>query len=239
MRKPDFFGDFDFFMNKIRGGEPFVFSRYADGEVRLMRGERVKEGTQAFGVDHWFAEGGLSRLGRDLLGTVNRLEDNYFYGISGVNDSVDDHNFLNDLIESNNKSFVNLWINANYVRMQEFYRGLGGTVHLVVNERARRESFPFFVGELLGFPDDCVNFWEENADVFLGRARSLAAGYSGETFFVSAGPASEVLVHEMFLVNPSNQYIDVGSSLDEFVHGRKTRPYMQAGSRYSRFVSVF
>ena len=43
----------------------------------------------------------------------------------------------------------------------------------------------------------------------------------------------------MYKANPKNQYIDVGSSLDEFTHGRITRPYMDVNSPYSNEISKF
>ena len=43
----------------------------------------------------------------------------------------------------------------------------------------------------------------------------------------------------MYNANPNNKYIDVGSSIDEFTHGRKTRPYMDPKSNYSKEISYF
>jgi hypothetical protein len=43
----------------------------------------------------------------------------------------------------------------------------------------------------------------------------------------------------MFSANPNNQYIDVGSSIDEFTHGYKTRPYMNPSSQYANETSYF
>ena len=60
-----------------------------------------------------------------------------------------------------------------------------------------------------------------------------------QTFFVSAGPVSEILIHRMYVANPNNQYVDVGSSIDEFTHGYKTRPYMDSNSQYSKEISYF
>jgi len=60
-----------------------------------------------------------------------------------------------------------------------------------------------------------------------------------ELFFFAAGPISEIMIDVLYKTNPNNQYIDVGSSIDEFVHGKKTRPYMQSGTNYSKLVSNF
>jgi hypothetical protein len=43
----------------------------------------------------------------------------------------------------------------------------------------------------------------------------------------------------MYNHNPNNKYIDVGSSLDEFIHGKLTRPYMNPYSQYANQKSSF
>lgn len=239
MREADFFGDFDFFTNKILNEEPFAFSRYADGEVRLMKGKKVKEGTQAFNVDNWYSDEGLTRLGEDLLGTTSHTEDNYFYAISGLTDSKDDYQYLNEVIKSSNKTFVNLWINANYQRTMQFYNKLNRDVVVMANHNAVRGAFPFSVKDLYTYPNNCVQYWEENRDDVINGVENVAKLYDGMLFFVSVGPLTEVLIHYMYFANPNNTYVDVGSSIDEFVHGRKTRPYMNSSSPYSKLVSVF
>jgi hypothetical protein len=44
-------------------------------------------------------------------------------------------------------------------------------------------------------------------------------------FLVSAGPLSEVFIHQLYLSNPNNIYIDVGSSIDVFTKNKYTREY--------------
>ena len=43
----------------------------------------------------------------------------------------------------------------------------------------------------------------------------------------------------MYTINKNNTYVDMGSSLDEFTHGKITRPYMIEGSMYSKEKSFF
>jgi hypothetical protein len=61
---------------------------------------------------------------------------------------------------------------------------------------------------------------------------SIASQHTDTLFLVSAGPLSEAIIHRLYSKNPNNRYIDVGSSLDEIVHGKKTRPYMVEGTQY-------
>ena len=89
------------------------------------------------------------------------------------------------------------------------------------------------------FPDNCVDYWEVHGDSYIKALLEYTTQVTNKTFFVSAGPVSEILIHKMFVSNPNNQYVDVGSSIDEFVHGRITRPYMDPNSQYAKEVSYF
>ena len=77
---------------------------------------------------------------------------------------------------------------------------------------------------------DCVHYWEYAHADEKARAVELARRYERTLFLVAAGPMANVLIHTMFGVNPTNRYLDVGSALDELVHGRRTRPYMHLGT---------
>lgn len=238
MRNADFFGDFDFFTKKINSGEPFAFARYADGEVKLMKGDPVGKNTQAFTVDGWGSTGGNTLLGEELNQSMNHEESNYYYAISAPTDSFSDFEFLNRKIKNGNRTFVNLWINANYKKMKDFYESLDKEVWVVCNQEGVGKNFPF-KANVIPFPDDCITFWELNSHSYMSSLIELFGEGSGKTLFISAGPASEAIIHRLYQKNSGHQYIDVGSSIDEYVHGRETRPYMNSSSAYSREVSRF
>lgn len=231
--------DFDFFWKKIESNENFVFSRYADGEVLLMKGFEVGENTQAFNVDKWKAPNKLTKVGIDLLKTLNHIEDNYYYAIPGVNDNIEDYNFLKNKIISNNLTFVNLWINNNYNKTKNKLNNLNRDVILICNEKANSENFPFKINEIIKFPDDCITFWENNDISFLKILKNNIENKNNKLFFISCGPISEIIIDYLYTINPNNTYIDLGSSLDEFIYGYKTRPYMVTNSYYSNLISNF
>lgn len=240
MTQEKFLTDFQYYTNLILSNQPFAYARYADGEVRLMRGLEVGTNTQAYALDKWTSESGMNAVGEMLLNTLNHVEHNYHYAISGVSDSVDDYTFLTERIKNTNLTFANLWINANYKKMKAFYSSIKHEVYVVSNYKSRLDLFPFKVAEHFAFPDDCVAFFNTPlGENYIQQLTAYSSGVNGKTFFISAGPVSEILIHEMYLRNPNNQYIDVGSSLDEYTHGRKTRPYMHDGSVYANEVSHF
>jgi hypothetical protein len=123
--------------------------------------------------------------------------------------------------------------------MKAFYRELKKDVYLICNQKARKESFPFPVAEIFPFPDDCIRYWESYGDNYMQQLGEYVSQITNKTFFISCGPVSEIIIDKLYKLNPNNQYIDVGSSIDEFVHGYPTRPYMDPNSKYAKEVSYF
>lgn len=236
-----FTSDFNYFWQLINEGMNFTFTRYADGEVMLMKGIPVREDTQAYRVDNWQAPEGLTKVGQELLETLNHTEMDYYYGISGKSDNINDYLFLTKHIQHNTShlTFVNLWINANYIRTKEMLLNLKREAIIICNKEARKTNFPFPVKNISGFPNDCVKFWEQNSESYIEYLISQYGEERNQLFFISCGPVSEIIIHRLYQNNPNNAYIDMGSSLDEFIHGRMTRPYMDVNSPYSREKSTF
>ena len=234
-----FKSDFIKFTEKIKSDENFAYARYADGEVMLMRGIEVGFNTQAFQVDNWKSPDKMTKVGNDLLETMNHTEENYYYAIAS--DSIGDHIFLMEKLKTkkDNITFANLWINSNYQQMKQFYLSLNKECFVLCNHKASKNNFPFPVKELFPFPDNCIEYWESFGDDYINQLSQYVSQLKNETIFISAGPVSEIIVHKLFTLNPNNKYIDVGSSLDEFIHNRKTRPYMIEGTEYSKESSEF
>ena len=236
-----FFEDFNLIWNLISNNENFVHARYADGEVLLMRGTSVNKNTQAFVVDKWDAPDKLTLVGKELLETLNHEEKNYFYAISGKNDSPSDYEFLTERIKQNKEhiTFANLWINGNYQKMMMRYEMINREVILICNENAKKENFPFNVIDIQTFPNNCIEFWETNSIEYINELISRFGQIENKLFLISCGPVSEIIIHKLYLNNQNNAYVDVGSSIDEFVHCRKTRPYMNPNTPYANQISIF
>jgi hypothetical protein len=236
----DFNQDFEYFTELLRSDKNFAYARYADGEVALMKGSSIGAGSQAFHVDGWEAPQLLTKVGKELLQTLEHAEDNYYYAISSNTDNIDDHEFLVSRIKlPSNITFANLWINANYQKMKAFYSSFKKESYLICNQKAKKESFPFPVLEIFPFPDNCVYYWEEYGEDYMNQLLQYAREVRNKTFFISCGPVSEIIIHNLYLANPNNQYVDVGSSIDEFVHEQKTRPYMDPNTTYANEISYF
>jgi hypothetical protein len=231
--------DFDYYTNLIKSDTNFAYARYADGEVQLMRGNPIGNNSQAFMVDKWSSPSGMTPIGEQLLESLNHSEENYHFAISGKSDSISDYEFLTEKIPNDNLTFANLWINSNYQKMKQFYNSIEKDVYMICNHRAQPQNFPFNVKEIFPFPDDCISYFIDLGEDYITQLLDYVNQIENKLFLVSAGPVSEILIHRMYQSNPNNQYIDVGSSIDEFVHGKMTRPYMNPQSIYANDKSSF
>ena len=234
-----FIEDFYKFKNKILNKENFAYTRYADGEVKLMNGMAVGMNTQAFQSDGWSCQAKMYKLGEDLIESLKHEESNYFYAITSPNQSAFDYEFLIDRIKQpeSNITFADLWINGNYDKFKSFvFNELNEPVYVIASEDgANKNLHPLNVCGYYSVPKDCVNYYETNHEKIKNDMKELAK-HNDTLFFVSAGPMSEALIHELYSNNSNNRYIDVGSAIDEIIRGIKTRPYMYNNTIYSKEI---
>jgi hypothetical protein len=226
----DFKREFDRIWNLISSNENFVLARYADGEVGVMKGHQVN------GSDKWTSPSGKTKLGEDLIKTLYHTEPNYFYGISCECCDEESKKFLLGHIKQAKEyiTYSNIFVNANYILFIENLKKLNKPITILGNIEGESKKYPFPVDSYVSFGDDCVEVWEEHRDEIRQLLSRNFKRVKNNTFFISVGPMSEVIIDYMFQIAPDNQYVDVGSGLAEFIHGRKTRPYMIEGSAYSK-----
>lgn len=235
MRK-DFAAEFDRFKAKILSKENFSLVRYGDGEISLMKGIPIGMHTQAFQTDGWYCEAKNYKLGSALLDCLNHTEKNFYYALPSPNQSMPNYSYLREKINSNedNITFADIWVNGNYPRFKKFlYEELNEPVVLIASQNAiSRDISPVKCKMFLPVPTDVVHVYEQNSEEIESNLKKLAQEHQDTLFMISAGPLSEAIIHTLYSANPNNRYIDFGSSLDEVIHGRKTRPYMEEGTQF-------
>jgi hypothetical protein len=249
--KKSFRDDFNDAWARIESGIPFAHARYADGEIALSMGKGVGRGSQATDIDGWQAPSQHTKLGKEILESLYHTEPNYYYAIScdtplyhtdpnyhsisSVIPSISDKNYLLSHIKQDKKyiTFANLWINGNYNMFLEKIKSHRRPTIIIGNQNGENAKFPFEIENYLSFGNNCVETWEKYSDEIKNILADGFGKISDRTVFISVGPMSEAIIHNLWKINPTNQYVDVGSALDEYVHGRKTRPYMISGSFYN------
>jgi hypothetical protein len=245
MMTQDFVKDFDYLIDRIFVKKQHtIFSRYADGELALMLGREIGTFTQAYQIDKWKSPGIKTELGKELEDTLKNNSKDKFYAIScGCCDASGRDILLQKLKDNNidigNITFSNLWINGNYKRVKKIIENIKEDVILIANKEGLNKIYPFEVSQYLPIEDDCVNFWNDSKEELVKNLENMSA--KPKLYLISAGPLSEVIIELLVKmdVNKLGRYIDIGSALDEFTKGYKTRPYMDENQIYYNQVCNF
>lgn len=221
--------EFDKIWQKLQRGENFAFLRYGDGERSIILGKSVKA------QEGWVSPNYVSRLGEDLLETLNKTDDRIYYGISCPCCDSSAYYWYKTRVENKNITFANLFVNCNYKKFIENFEKINREAVFIGNFRAENKP----VGNLkilkyYNIGDDCISFWENQAGELLEKIKSDFKDRNDLLYVVSAGPMSEPIIVDLFNNNQNNCYIDFGSAIDKYVHEAQTRPYMDENTVYAK-----
>lgn len=222
--------EYERFWNMIVTGQNFALVRNGDGERCLMLGKSVHA------QEHWEAPSKLTSLGKALLHSIQFTDPNYYYGIScPCCDPKAYFWYLKNVGTPQNTTFASLWANHNYQRFSEDFPELHRDAVLIANYKAAGKK----IGNLnildhYAVSDDGVSFWENEAEELLQRIINDHGHQKNLLYVVSAGPMSGPIIERLYRNNPENCYIDFGSSLDPWLYGEMTRPYMLKDHFYSQ-----
>jgi 2-polyprenyl-3-methyl-5-hydroxy-6-metoxy-1,4-benzoquinol methylase len=197
------FDQFDFW------GQTFAFVRFGDGERAICAGEPVEC------RDGWKHDGSATQFAEDLNASLRFNNPDYYIGISdGCCDRRSRDWFLSKITAPMEQvTFANIFVNWNYRRFRQLE--LSGT--FVVSS----------AGGDLTVPDDLVT-GEYDIDAIVDQLLHV-----DRPILLAAGPASCIIAHKYWLrAEPHRRQaiVDVGSAIDEWTKGRKTRQYQFPGS---------
>ena len=222
----------------IREKKPFALARYCDGAYFLMAKIVVH-----VKPDHWvIPSGGETRLGKALLETLRNPLDGLYYGLpirysyECTPDRIKGFLLFYRKNTKQKKKYIastTIFVNINYQVFLESLRTVNPEVVLFANENTNIKDFPWKVKEYYPISTNCVKFFEEHGADLVADVRKLAKKYSNTLFVVCAGPMGDIIVYEGWKENNTNSYVDFGSAFDEFLFGKKTRPYQDPNNFYS------
>jgi hypothetical protein len=227
--------DFIEIIELVHSNKPFALSRFADGEIAIMQGK------QKNGADNWVSPNYLTKLGSDLLECISLIDNDVYFGISCSCCDLKGRDYLLELIKNKkeNVTFSNIFVNGNYSDFVNFFKNLKKPINLISNHRTDISKFPMEIKSHLPIPDNCIEFYENLRDEFRQSIVDYYKDVNNELFIISAGPLSEIIIDILWKINPTNQYIDVGSSISEFVHGKPIREFAYEWSKYHKKDCVF
>ena len=243
----DFREHFFILFDKLKAGENFAFTRFSDGELRIMQNKEL-----VLGKD-------FNKIGRRKRRSVYAPEDrkhfdpklhphvhdklmrayrfrahNYFVGLS-CRCCVGDKDFKQMLKwygeDDEFLTWANLLINANYPLFIEHMvpEFSNKKMVLIVNERADLLDMPFKVVKDFRVGDNCII-----NDFF--RAYELDAwikwyDIKDHVFLFSASSLSNFMIYDLYREYPQNTYIDIGTALNPYMNMESTRGYITGKNR--------
>lgn len=214
---------------KIKNFENITLLRYGDGERAIASGKKIKA------LEGWVAPDKLTSLGKAVFNSLSLDSENVYYGISCPCCDKEAYYWYRSRIKNKNITFANLFVNKNYQNFRKEFKELTRDAVFIGNFRAKNKQIGnlnilkyYFVS------DDCIQFWETGAKELIEQIKEDFKGVDNLLYVVSAGPLSEPIIYELYKNNPNNTYIDFGSSIDEYIHNKKTREYMIEDSKYAK-----
>lgn len=206
--------DLEFIKSKILNKGPFAFARYADFELAVLTNNKITS------CDHITVSEEDREFGKELYDTLLHKESNYFYGISCPCCDMHSYQTYKRILTNSwdRVTFSNMFVNSNWNSATEFLMSYKDKI-FIANENAKLEV-PFFK-----CPSNVLIAYRSKRLELKNYYESIAKNYNSQLFCISAGPLAEIIIHWMYNANPNNQYIDIGSALDTYIHKTATRDY--------------
>tara|TARA_R100001443_G_scaffold84519_1_gene91115 strand:+ start:488 stop:1300 length:813 start_codon:yes stop_codon:yes gene_type:complete len=234
----DYKEEFDKFLKMLREGENFGFSRFSDGEVFILKGERIVlakshyvtgnvSGSGQYGEEDFkdYDPDRDSRIQSKLIEALKYKQFNYYKGLTGVvdEDIAGQGSFKLQLDlaggDDDSLSFSNVFINNNYPRfINEFYTEMVNSkkpVVMVVNEKANLDSLQLNIVKDFRVGRNCII----NDHGVIEDIKDWIKENSVEDhiFLCSASTLSNFIIHDCFKQFPNNTFIDIGTTLNPWI----------------------
>jgi hypothetical protein len=233
----DYFNEFLFFTDLISCKIPFSFIRFADGEYSIMKGAEINA------PDKWHWDTKNQKFKDSLIEAVSICTNpNSFIAIPcknwlKVSESIVS---LSKCSSAKYMSYSTLFVNKNYHYFKDWILRFINTsfqnrwkIILVANSIIHKRikwAYKFFP-----VPNHIVENWDYFSISLLSKL-SEQAKQNNLIFFVSAGPAANIIISYLSKINNNNIYIDLGSSIEFITKGYSTRPYAIDGTENSNHI---
>jgi len=238
----DFVEHFFILYNKLKNNENFAFSRFSDGELRIMQnkalilsgkfnklGELVNSAAY-FPEDHKnFDPEKHPHVHNKLMECYKFKKHNYYVGLS-CRCCVGEKDFKQMLDwygeDSEFLTWSNLWVNNNYPLFREYMipEFSNHKIVYILNENANLSGLPFNVVKDFRVGENCiVNQFNKHEEV----AKWIEENdIKDHVFLFSASSLSNFMIYELFKKYDQNTYIDIGTTLNIELGMKAIRGYL-------------
>jgi hypothetical protein len=207
--------------DKFKKGNPFCFSKYADGEWAIISNDYLNN------REFEFSKNTPIFYKQKLIESIKYKDINYYIGTCCPCCNGDRAQKMREFSDQNeeNMTFANIFVNANYPIYKETflksYRNYD--VHLVANERSKIENLPFKIEK---FYPVSFSAWVNNYSLI---EQIKQQNLTNKLFLFCAGPFGNLLAHQLYEINKKNIYLDIGSTLNPWLQseGFKRDYYMK------------
>jgi hypothetical protein len=209
--------------NSLVNKKKFSFSKYADGEFAILVNKNITN------CDNWTFNSDTDKKYRDeLLYSFKYKDDGYYVGIScPCCVGEDDTKWMRDNVgvKSENLTWANIFVNGNYNFFKEKFipEFSNHNIIIVANENANINNLPFKVEEHIKIGNTA---WKDNFNLLETLPKKE---YNNKLFLFCAGPLGNMLAARMWERNKKNIYMDIGSTLNNYLVGAN-RGYLRGAS---------
>lgn len=221
----NFAEEFTFLTELISCDIPFSFSRFNDGEYSIMNGKKFYTTK-----DKWKWNSDNKNVQNSLIESSNIC--NYNNGFIGI-PCIIWKKMAESIISFSNcsstkfMSYATVFINKNFENfkswiIQYIYSSNRRKIILIANSLINVNiswAYKFFP-----VPNHLVENWNNYIPPLLSKLSEIAK-FNNLIFFISAGPAANIIISYLIKINNKNIYIDFGSAIEFITKGYSTRNY--------------
>lgn len=211
--------DLNFILQKLKNNEKFSFSKYADGEFKILVNQMIQN------CDGWIFDPIVDgKEQKALMDSFIFNESGYFVGIScSCCQPLKHVNWMkeNVKVKDENLTWANIFVNGNYqFFVDNFIKEFSNhDVVLIAHEYSTYNNLPFKVERFIPVT---MKAWKDNFDLIEKLSNEKT---KDKLFLFAAGPLGNMLAHRLWKVNKKNTYLDIGSTLNPWLVG-KNRGYL-------------
>ena len=206
----------EFFHDKLKRGENFTLSKYADGEWAVIKNRNINN------KEFWFNPRSYtdSFKREKLIESFQFKHPQYYVGVScpccqGSDTFNEMRSFSGQ--DEDHLTWANIWVNSNYQYFVENIIPIFSTKPILIfcNERGEIKNLPFVPYMVFPMKD---NSWEHNWE-HIDMAKNIISNCNvkDSICLFCCGPFGNILAHELTSNFPDNTYLDIGSTLNPWL----------------------
>ncbi len=232
MLTQNFTQDYNYLAQRIfKDKTPTAFSRYNEWEYALIT-------WQTFNGAGWFWHTVKNSLLQTDLNNILKYEDDWFIFWIASKQHLRANIFYKVHIKSTLKTFATIFVNNNWKEFKKVLHGIKEHPILVANVVWEWKDYPFTVKKFYGVPFDVVTYYENNKEHIIRMCEDIAS-FNNKLVLFCAWPLSNLMIYECWKLNKTNRYIDIGSTLDEYIIWRPTRNYQKSGMQTTNQIDKY